>query len=100
MLSTDGFFEYCIKQRQKEVRLFVIDEVHCVSQWGLSFRPFYRDITAFIDYVFDAKPKILALTATLNPREVDDILAEFDIKRENIIKDQTLMRSEIQLSIC
>lgn len=98
-LATDGFFEYCIKQRQKEVRLFVIDEVHCVSQWGLSFRPFYRDITAFIDYVFDAKPKILALTATLNPREVDDILAEFDIKRENIIKDQTLMRSEIQLSI-
>lgn len=41
----------------------------------------------------------MALTATLNPREVDDILAEFDIKRENIIKDQTLMRSEIQLSI-
>ncbi len=98
-LATDGFFEYCIKLRREEVHLFVIDEVHCVSQWGLSFRPFYRDIASFIENVFDFKPKMLALTATLNPLEVDDVLAEFQIKRENVVKDQTLMRSEIQLNI-
>ena len=36
-IATDGLFEYCIKQRKKDISLLVIDEVHCVSQWGLSF---------------------------------------------------------------
>jgi len=65
-LATDGFFEYCIKIRRDEIKLITIDEVHCVSQWGISFRPFYRHIYDFIKKVFnDERPKLLALTATL-----------------------------------
>ena len=97
-LATDGFFEYCIRKRKKEIKLIVIDEVHCVSQWGASFRPFYRNISDFIDKVFgDESPKILAMTATINPKELNDICEEFNISKENIIKDSSLMRSEITL---
>ena len=99
-LATDGFFEHCIKIRRDDIKLITIDEVHCVSQWGSSFRPFYRNIPNFINDVFNINhPKILAMTATLNPKELNDISNEFWIKKENIIKDQSLMRSEITLKI-
>ena len=73
-IATDGLFEYCIKQRKKDISLLVIDEVHCVSQWGLSFRPFYKRIPSFLNDVFgNTWPCILAMTATLNPKELGDI---------------------------
>jgi ATP-dependent DNA helicase RecQ len=99
-LATDGFFEHCIKTRKDEIKLITIDEVHCVSQWGTSFRPFYRNIPDFIINVFGkSAPKVLALTATLNPKELNDISNEFLINKANIIKDQSLMREEIELKI-
>ena len=99
-LATDGFFEYCVIGRKDEIKLITIDEVHCVSQWGASFRPFYRRIPDFIQRVFgDSSPKLLAMTATLNPKELNDICNEFWIEKLNILKDKTVMRSEITLKI-
>lgn len=99
-LATDGFFEYCIKIRKGEIKLITIDEVHCVSQWGASFRPDYRKIPEFIQKIFgENHPKILAMTATLAPKELGDICDEFWIEKPNILKDQSLMRSEIDLKI-
>lgn len=97
--ATDGFFEYCLKQRKGDIKLLVIDEVHCVSQWGMSFRPFYKCIPDFLDRIFgvDKWCRILALTATLNPKELKDICEEFHILKRNILKQTVLMRSEIQL---
>lgn len=99
-LATDGFFEYCIKCRKGEVKLVTIDEVHCVSQWGLHFRPFYKDIPSFLSNIFcDKIPNILALTATLNPKELKDITSAFHIQTSNILKDTAFMRSEITLKV-
>lgn len=99
-LATDGFFEYCITRRKEEIKLVTIDEVHCVSQWGLHFRPFYKEIPNFLCSVFGVQiPKIIALTATLNPRELSDIVTDFQIPTENILKDDVLMRSEITLNV-
>lgn len=101
-IATDGLFEHCIKKRKDEITLIAIDEVHCVSQWGASFRPFYKRIPAFLDCIYEDtenRPKILALTATLNPKEVVDICTEFNISKENIIRDNLLMRSEISLKV-
>ena len=99
-LATDGFFEYCIKCRKDEIKLITLDEVHCVSQWGMQFRPFYAEIPAFIASVFgEGSPNILALTATLNPRELADIVAAFHINTENILKYSHLVRSEISLKV-
>ncbi len=98
-IATDGYFEYCLKQRKDEIKLIVIDEVHCVSQWGMSFRPFYKRIPDFLDNLYGEGKwaRVLALTATLNPMELTDICDAFRIKKGNIIKQTILMRNEIQL---
>ena len=99
-IATDGFFEYCLKQRKDDIKLIVIDEVHCVSQWGVSFRPFYKRIPQFLTNMYgDNWPIILALTATLNPKELGDVCSEFKIEKKNILKQELLMRSEIQLHV-
>jgi len=101
-IATDGLFEYCIKVRKSEIKMLAIDEVHCVSQWGTSFRPFYKRIPDFLKCVYkttEHNPKILALTATLNPKEIGDICGEFNIEKSNIIRDNMLMRSEISLKV-
>lgn len=101
-IATDGLFEYCIKIRRKDITLIVIDEVHCVSQWGASFRPFYKRIPSFLEGIYlqeKQRPKILALTATLNPKEIIDICTEFDISKSSIIRDNLLMRKEITLKV-
>lgn len=101
-ISTDGFFEHCIAIRKDDIKLIAIDEVHCVSQWGVSFRPFYKRIPVFINEIYGVEswgPKILALTATLNSKEVIEICDEFKIRKENIIKDEQLMRTEINLKV-
>lgn len=98
-IATDGYFEFCLKKRKDSIKLMVVDEVHCVSQWGMSFRPFYKRIPNFMDHLFgkDKWCKVLALTATINPMELKDICDAFQIAPQNILKDTILMRNEIQL---
>lgn len=99
-IATDGLLEYCLKCRKNDIHLMVIDEVHCVSQWGLNFRPFYRHIPDFLNALFgDNWCNILALTATLNPKELGDICSAFRITPDNILREEMLMRSEIQLHV-
>lgn len=99
-IATDGFFEYCIKLRANDINLLVIDEVHCVSQWGFDFRPFYKRIPSFLNEIFKEKwPIILGLTATINPKELADISADFKILRRNIFKDKVLLRHDIELKV-
>lgn len=101
-LSTDGFFGYCLSARREDIKLVTIDEVHCVSQWGDSFRPFYKRIPVFLSEVYGAQswgPKILALTATLNPKEVEDILRQFRIGRNSVLRDDVLIRPEINITV-
>ena len=100
-MATDGFLEHCLKKRKSDIKLLVIDEVHCVSQWGMSFRPFYKRIPSFLDELFgiDSWCKVLALTATLNSKEIADICRCFKISKKNIVMKDLLMRSGIQLHV-
>src|SRR6201989_996474 len=53
------------------VALLVIDEAHCISQWGHDFRPAYLEIAPAIEAL--GHPTVLALTATATAEVVDDI---------------------------
>ena len=99
-MATDGFFEYCISLQKSKIKLVVIDEVHCISQWGFDFRPFYKHIPTFLNAVFTDKwPVILGLTATINPRELIDITTDFRIPKKSILKDDVLLRFDIDLKV-
>ncbi len=54
-----------------DISLLVIDEAHCISQWGHDFRPQYRNIRSYLSLM--PKATILALTATATPRVQRDI---------------------------
>lgn len=99
-MATDGFFEYCIDQQKDRIKLLVVDEVHCISQWGFDFRPFYKYIPKFLDSVFQEDwPVILGLTATINPKELKDVTADFKIDEDSILKDDVLLRFDIDLKV-
>ena len=53
--------------------LIVIDEVHCISDWGHDFRPDYRRIGRIVDRLVGASVPILGCTATANDRVVKDV---------------------------
>ncbi len=55
------------------VGLLVIDEAHCISDWGHDFRPDYRRITGVLDLLPPGVP-VLCTTATANDRVVEDIV--------------------------
>lgn len=99
-IAIDGLLEEAIKRRKDDIKLLVIDEVHCVSQWGMSFRPFYQRIPFFLNSIYgnsDNWCRILALTATVNNQELKDICTYFKINKKNIVRQPLMMRSEIQL---
>ena len=101
-IAIDGLLEEALKRRKDDIKLLVIDEVHCVSQWGMSFRPFYQRIPKFLDAIFgdyEQWCRILALTATVNNHELNDICSYFHIEKDNIIRQPLMMRGEIQLHI-
>ncbi|HEV3154773.1 MAG TPA: RecQ family ATP-dependent DNA helicase [Candidatus Baltobacteraceae bacterium] len=60
-----------------QVPLFVVDEAHCISQWGHDFRPAYLALGHVIERL--GHPTVLALTATATPAVREDILHQLGI---------------------
>ena len=70
-LANDDF-KRLISTGVLQIALFVVDEAHCISDWGHDFRPDYRRIVDIIR-VFPSNIPILATTATANDRVIEDI---------------------------
>ncbi|MEO1068423.1 MAG: RecQ family ATP-dependent DNA helicase, partial [Cyanobacteria bacterium J06638_6] len=63
--------------------LFVIDEAHCVSEWGHDFRPDYLRLGAVIDSL--GHPRVLALTATAAPAVREEIIQHLNMRDFEVI---------------
>lgn len=80
-LATDIFLS---KLQAMNVCLLVIDESHCISQWGYDFRPSYMKI-ADVREELPGVP-VLALTATATPEVVNDIQERLHFKEKNVFR--------------
>src|SRR3712207_7729584 len=63
--------EFVLSLRRAGVGLFVVDEAHCISEWGHDFRPDYLFLPRAVRDL--GSPPVLALTATATPRVRQDI---------------------------
>ena len=79
-LGTQLFRQYV---REMNVSFIVVDEAHCISQWGYDFRPDYLQIGALREIV-DAP--VIALTATATPKVAEDIMERLGFEEMNLIK--------------
>ncbi len=80
-LSTFGFKSAVA---QMKVSYLVVDEAHCISQWGYDFRPAYLDIIKLRE-IIGAEIPVVALTATATKEVADDIMAKLGFAAPNVI---------------
>ena len=73
------FFEHLLSRR---VALFVVDEAHCVSQWGHDFRPDYLTLGSVVTRL--GRPPILALTATATEEVRQDIIRQLGMRDPHV----------------
>jgi ATP-dependent DNA helicase RecQ len=66
-----------------KVALVVVDEAHCISQWGHDFRPAFVEMLHSIKAL--GRPPILALTATATPAVMTDILRQLGMDKGSVV---------------
>lgn len=78
-LQADSFLD---QLKDIKISLIVVDEAHCISQWGYDFRPSFLKITNLRKILPDVP--ILALTATATPQVAIDIIEKLELKSPKI----------------
>lgn len=82
-MNIPGFVDMLVK---KPLSLIVIDEAHCISQWGHDFRPDYR---LFLHALNRLRPApIIAMTASATPKVQADLIAQ--LQHEHLISEKGL----------
>ena len=79
-LANPGFVE---KLKANPIDLLVIDEAHCITQWGHDFRPAYAGLGAALRALGD--PTLLALTATATVEVIEDIARQLGRPRMQVL---------------
>ena len=88
------------------INLAVIDEAHCVSEWGHEFRPSYLNLSdnlkKFAKDKYGTPPPLIALTGTASRAVLRDVLTELKIDRSNsnlVIRPESFDRKELKFEI-
>ncbi|WP_045414467.1 RecQ family ATP-dependent DNA helicase [Vibrio owensii] len=92
-LKNERFREFI---RQIPLSLMVVDEAHCISEWGHNFRPDYLKLPQYQREL--NIPQTLLLTATATPAVIEDMQSKFDIASENITVTG-FYRSNLDISV-
>jgi ATP-dependent DNA helicase RecQ len=81
---------------ERDVSLLVVDEAHCISEWGHDFRPDYMMLGSIAQRL--DRPPILALTATATPDVQEDIIAQLRL-RHPLLLIFDLIRPNLRLDL-
>ncbi len=93
-LANERFTYGVLPDIQRTIGLFVVDEAHCISDWGHDFRPDYRRIGRILGSLAPSVP-VLATTATANDRVVGDIADQ--LGQGTLVSRGPLARASLQL---
>lgn len=98
-LNNPDFRDNVLPALASDAGLVVVDEAHCVSDWGHDFRPDYRRIRTLIAELGSDIP-VLATTATANDRVVNDVAAQLGVGgRDTLVLRGGLDRQSLRLSV-
>lgn len=98
-LNNPDFRDQVLPSLAADAGLVVVDEAHCVSDWGHDFRPDYRRIRTLVADLGDGIP-VLATTATANDRVVADVAAQVGVGgTDTLVLRGTLERESLHLSV-
>ena len=94
-LSNQSFVEEVLLPIADRVGLLVVDEAHCISDWGHDFRPDYRRLTNVLRQLPPNMP-LLGTTATANNRVIEDVqsqLGDIQIQRGTLVRDSLVLQT-------
>jgi ATP-dependent DNA helicase RecQ len=83
-LNNPGFRDQVLPRLTEAAGLIVIDEAHCISDWGHDFRPDYRRIRTLLGTLPPGIP-VLATTATANARVTQDVAEQLGAGRDDAV---------------
>jgi len=94
-LANDDFTEMVLRPISDRIGLMVVDEAHCISDWGHDFRPDYRRIVRILKLLPENTP-VLGTTATANDRVVNDVqeqLGNIQVHRGPLIRESLALQN-------
>ncbi|MGB0100069.1 MAG: DEAD/DEAH box helicase, partial [Nocardioides sp.] len=91
-LNNPGFRDQVLPRLAATTGLLVVDEAHCISDWGHDFRPDYRRIRTLLGELPDGIP-VLATTATANTRVTGDVAEQ--LGRSGSLGDVLVLRGSL-----
>lgn len=93
-LGNEAFRTNVWSHIRQDVGLLVVDEVHCISDWGHDFRPDYRRVLHILEEL-SSDTAILGTTATANTRVIEDV--KIILGKDVQVSRGSLMRDSLQI---
>ncbi|MEU3168396.1 RecQ family ATP-dependent DNA helicase [Streptosporangium sp. NPDC006930] len=95
-LNNPDFRDHVLPELAESAGLIVVDEAHCISDWGHDFRPDYRRLRTLFEELTEGVP-ILATTATANARVTRDVAEQMG--EETLVLRGALERDSLHLGV-
>jgi ATP-dependent DNA helicase RecQ len=95
-LANEAFIERVLLPIVANIGLLVVDEAHCISDWGHDFRPDYRRLVNILKQMPPNMP-VLGTTATANNRVIADIrdqLGDIDVQRGTLVRESLALHTQ------
>ena len=97
-LNNPSFRDQVLPELSRSAGLVVIDEAHCISDWGHDFRPDYRRLRTLLEDLPAGIP-VLATTATANARVTADVAEQLGTPGQTLVLRGPLDRESLRLAV-